>query len=241
MCKFTLRSLTVRVPLAVIVSLGWACAQSATKLPMVAVMPLSSEEVKGAASRVVTDALADELLKTGKVRVMERAQMETILKEQGFAQSGACDGSECAVQVGKLLSIDRMVVGSLGQIGSSWSLSVRAVDVSTGEILGSARRQHKGEIDEVTSGIVPAVAQELVRVLNGGKVASRTASNPGSDEGGVQGKSKGSFWPWLVGGAVVVGGGAAAAVLLSGGSDGGSAAAPVSSGSGNQTIQWVQP
>ena len=58
MLEYLHRGLTVRVPLAVIVSLGWACAQSATKLPMVAVMPLSSEEVKGAASRVVTEALA---------------------------------------------------------------------------------------------------------------------------------------------------------------------------------------
>lgn len=222
------------------------CALSqSNKLPMVAVMPLSSVDVKGSASQVVADALSDELLKTGKVRVMERAQMETILKEQGFAQSGACDGSECAVEVGKLLSIDRMVVGSLGQIGSSWSLSLRAVDVSTGEVLGSSRRQQKGEIDEVTTGIVPVVAQEMVQILNGVKPDS-DAWNAGSStahpaKAAVDGESKRVLWPWLVGGAVVVGGGAAAVVLISGGSSDAAVSPSPSSNSENQTLRWVQP
>ena len=176
---------------------------------------------------------------------MERAQMETILKEQGFAQSGACDGSECAVEVGKLLSIDRMVVGSLGQIGSSWSLSLRAVDVSTGEVLGSSRRQQKGEIDEVTTGIVPVVAQEMVQILNGVKPDS-DAWNAGSStahpaKAPVDGESKRVLWPWLVGGAVVVGGGAAAVVLISGGSSDAAVSPSPSSNSENQTLRWVQP
>jgi hypothetical protein len=42
---------------------------------MIAVMPLSGEGIDASASRIVTDALADELMQTGLVRVMERGQM----------------------------------------------------------------------------------------------------------------------------------------------------------------------
>jgi Curli production assembly/transport component CsgG len=126
-----------------------------SKVPLVAIMPLTGNGVDEATSASVTEALSDELMKTGRIRVMERSQMEKILKEQGFQQSGACDGSGCAVEVGKLLSINRMVVGTLGKLGSAWTFSVRGVDVQTGEILGSARRQQKGEIEDV----VPLVAR----------------------------------------------------------------------------------
>lgn len=150
-----------------------AKADAGSKLPLVAVMPLSGGSVDEATSAVVTDALADELMKTGELRVMERSQMEKILKEQGFQQSGACDGSECAVEVGKLLSINRMVVGTMGKLGASWTISVRAVDVGTGEILGSARQQERGEIDVVVQDMMPILAQELVASLLGRKPSPR--------------------------------------------------------------------
>ena len=131
------------------------------EIPMIAVMPLSGVGVDATSSLVATDALSDELLKTGSVRVMERSQMENILKEQGFQQSGACDGSECAVQVGKLLSVEKIVVGTFGKIGNSYSLSFRLVDVQTGEILRSVHRMQHGAIDQVVVDVFPAMAAEL--------------------------------------------------------------------------------
>jgi curli biogenesis system outer membrane secretion channel CsgG len=56
----------------------------------VAVCDLSSSGVTKAEAVSLTDALRSELIKSGKYQVMERGQMEQILKEQGFQQSGAC-------------------------------------------------------------------------------------------------------------------------------------------------------
>jgi len=47
--------------------------------------------------------------------VMERSEMALVLQEQSFQQSGVCDQSSCALEIGKILSVDRMVVGSVGQ------------------------------------------------------------------------------------------------------------------------------
>lgn len=202
---------------------GMALSQGAANLPLIAVMPLEGQEgLEPGASKVVTDALSDALVKTGRVRVMERSQIESILQEQGFQQSGACSGGECAVEVGKLLSIDKMVVGSLGKLGESYSFTIRLVNVETGEILGSSRRMQRGEIDGVVTQVLPGVAQELVAALpqvaggdpskvSDAPVPSRPIPEPSSPSQEVQGSVR---WGWWLAGGAVVAGGAAAAVLL---------------------------
>ncbi|MEN9353767.1 MAG: hypothetical protein RL318_1092, partial [Fibrobacterota bacterium] len=149
-----------------------------SKIPLVAVVPLTGAGIDEATSLVVTDALSHELIQSGEVRVMERSQMEQILKERGFQQSGACTGSDCVIEMGKLLSIDKMVVGSVGKLGSSHTISVRVVDVATGEVLGSARRAQKGEIDDLMIGVMPELVAELVAATQGKKPVPRKEDPP---------------------------------------------------------------
>ena len=52
--------------------------------------------------RALSDRLLNELTKFGEHTVVERSQMEEVLKEQEFQQSG-CVSNECAVEVGKLI------------------------------------------------------------------------------------------------------------------------------------------
>lgn len=138
-------------------------AQAQTpKLPQLAVMPLEARQVTSDEATILSEALATELQNSGEVRVMERSQMDKILSEQGFQQSGACSGTECAVQVGQLLGIDRMVVGSLGRLGKSYVLVVRLVDVGTGEVLRSSTRQAQGEIDQILTSLVPDVVADIL-------------------------------------------------------------------------------
>lgn len=175
------------------------------RVPVVAVAQLESKGVPPEQVDVIADNLAIRLQQTGKLRVMERSQMGRILQEQNFQQSGACDGSECAVQIGKILGIDRIVVGSVGLVGSTYSLSLRLVDVSTGEALKTTARNSKGTIDIVLTDLVPMAATDLVegdgkqqKVADADTTKSRTV------------------WPWVVGGVALVGGGVAAALLLAG-------------------------
>lgn len=136
-------------------------------MPTVAVLALASQGVDSSSALVLTDALSDELHRSGKVRVMERSQMAGVLKEQGFQQSGACDGSECAVQAGRLLGIQKIVVGSLGRFGNSYTVQLRGVDVGSGEILCSVRRVQRGELDAILTDLLPKLARELAARLAG--------------------------------------------------------------------------
>lgn len=97
------------------------------------------------------DELVTQLFKTGKFTVIERAQIDMILSEQDFGQSGRVNASQAA-EIGRILGVQVMVTGSItkfsidrkggsiGGFGVSYSeaetnLDVRLIDVNTAEIL----------------------------------------------------------------------------------------------------------
>jgi hypothetical protein len=132
-----------------------------TSKTIIAVNELMGQGVDKATSGIVSDRLRAELINTGAFRVMERAEMENILKEQGFQRTGACDKS-CLVEAGQLLGVDRMIAGTVGNVGGLWTISVRMINVATGEILYSVNEDYEGQFKEVLSTIVAKVAARLV-------------------------------------------------------------------------------
>jgi hypothetical protein len=166
--------------------------EKAAKTPTLAVMDFDARKLEGADLEVLRDALTVELQNSGRVRVMERSQMNTILKEQGFQKSGACDASECAVEMGKLLSVDRMVLGSLGKLGETWSMTLRLVNVQTGEVLASVRDSRTGTIDVLLRESVPHLSSQILRDMPaaGTIAASPNASGAAYTEAFALVKSK---------------------------------------------------
>lgn len=230
---------------------------------MVAVMPFSGRSLDADALEGIASALGSDLLNTGKFRVMERSQMDAILKEQGFQQSGACDGSECAVEVGKLLAVDHMVVGTVAKVGSTYVVTTRLVNVGSGEVLKSVTRNSKAQVDVIVTDLLPQLAHELalpsalpqtsevaaapVQLTPTPAPRSDSASAPvavppvaPSTETASVSKS---HWGWWVAGGAVLAGGATAAVLLlsSKSSTSTSNSAGAGSSTSAQTIQVVEP
>lgn len=198
-----------------------AISAMAESRPMaaIAVLPFNARSLDTDAVDGIVSAMGSELINTGKFRVMERSQMQEILKEQGFQQSGACDGSECAVQMGKLLAVSHIVVGTIAKVGSTYTLTAKLVSVETGEVIRSTTRNSRASVDAVLTDILPLVAKDLAQA----DLASSSAVTPATAEASSE-----SHWGWWVaGGAVLLAGGAAAAVLLtSGGSSSSNTNAP---------------
>ncbi len=116
--------------------------------------------VSEAYSRPFSDRLRQELLNTGSFVVVERNNMESILEEQGFQLSG-CTSDECAVEVGRMLGVERMLAGSLGIVGSTHTLNVRMIDVETGRILTGRSVDCACPIDEVLTTRIREIAYLL--------------------------------------------------------------------------------
>lgn len=201
------------------------------KSPMIAVTPLQAQGVTESDAAVLTESLSDEMLQSGSVRVMERSQMDKILMEQGFQQA-TCDTSECALQMGRLLGIERILVGTVGKIGGTYSVSVRMVDVRTGEIISSSRRNARGAIDDVLVTLMPQLARDLAQ--------KQSAGSEGADSSVEESGSSSVLW-WTLGGVAVLGGGAAAALLLMADDKTSSNTPDPVKGSGMVDVQVVAP
>ena len=136
--------------------------ESSPAKAVIAVGEFEANGVSKSDAGILTDRLRAELINTGVFRVMERSQMEAILKEQSFQQSGACTSSECQVQVGQLLGVDRMVAGIIGLLGGDvFTVSTRMLDVQTGEVLFTVSQDYQGPISGMLSKVIPEVARKL--------------------------------------------------------------------------------
>lgn len=102
----------------------------------IAVADFSGKNVSQADASIVADFLRTELVQTSIYNVIEKANMDKILAEAAFQQSG-CTTSECAVQIGKLLNVRQMVVGTLSKLMDTYYITVNLVDVETGKIITS--------------------------------------------------------------------------------------------------------
>jgi len=143
-------------------SLSWAAPAETVPKPLTAaVLDFQPRGVAVTDVQGLSDRFRVELFLQKRYRMLEREKMDEVLKEQGFQKSGACEQSECAVEVGKLLGVNRMIIGSVNRIGSTWTVTARAVDVETGEIVQTAVLDQKGEIDAL---LQPGM-QELVEKL----------------------------------------------------------------------------
>jgi len=86
-----------------LLSVSTLCAQ-ATSWP-IAVSDVLGKGLPQSQADIISDRLRGELVKTGHFSVMERAQMDEVLKEQGFQQSGACTEQSCIVAMGQMLGV----------------------------------------------------------------------------------------------------------------------------------------
>ena len=136
------------------------------KLRMVAINDLQGYEVDSSLTRMLTDRLRSEVIKTGFFQVLERGQVNQILAEQSFQQTG-CVAEACVVQMGQLLGADYIVAGSVGKAQGVWSFSVKLVNVETGAIENSVDDAMSGDLPVVLNGLVPNLAVKLVKTVAG--------------------------------------------------------------------------
>jgi len=103
------------------------------------------------------DVFVTELVKSGKFRVVEREQLEALMKEKNLTLSGDVDPAT-AVRVGKLLGVNYLLTGAVTEYGAedkgahgsgfrglpgfgvhkktfTAALNARLIDTSTGEIV----------------------------------------------------------------------------------------------------------
>ena len=72
------------------------------------------------------------MVNTGVFEVIEQSQAGNILDAQEYSLSG-CTDEACAVEIGKLLAAENIVLGSVSKLGKKIIVTAKIIDVSTGQ------------------------------------------------------------------------------------------------------------
>jgi len=100
-----------------------------------AVLPIQPcEGVGKEIAAAITDVIEHALKSTGKFTLVNRADMEAILREQDFQHSGRCDEPGCAVTIGRILGTKKMVTGRMAQVGRLYQVRLQLIEVETAVI-----------------------------------------------------------------------------------------------------------
>lgn len=130
--------------ISILILLGHSNASDKVRI---AIYPL---ETKGGLSPSLggnlTDLLQTEISSLKLFEVLERANLQRVIKEQSLQNSG-CTESSCAVKIGNLLNVQKMIVGSIFKIGDVFWISISFVNVELGKIESSEKISAERESD----------------------------------------------------------------------------------------------
>jgi curli biogenesis system outer membrane secretion channel CsgG len=126
----------------------------------------------------ISDMLVTMLVKDGTYSVIERKALDQVLAEQNFSNSNRANPASAA-QLGKLLGVDAIIVGSITQFGNeTQSTNVGGVGRALGGFgLGGVGRRESAAIVGLDARIVSVDTAEILAVAEGKGESSRKSTS----------------------------------------------------------------
>jgi len=118
-----------------------------TRIALINFNAIGIEEVK---VRGIEENLLTEIINTGKFEVVERSQLNKVLQELNLSNSDEFSESTAA-QVGNLLGVDIILIGSVNKLGKNISINVRGIEVKTGLASFAKKVVTKSEEELITA------------------------------------------------------------------------------------------
>ena len=148
----------VLVMLLIVTSMGFAQKSIAVSTFDITGGAVSSEEAES-----ITELFISELVATGKVNVVDRANFDKIIKEMKL-QSSDWSNSEKTAALGNAVNANMVVRGQIIKLGSKMYLTSSIIDVKTANVLSSAREQFNS-LDDIF-GLLTNFAKKTVEGLS---------------------------------------------------------------------------
>lgn len=117
-----------------------------------AVLDFEGKNVDQSKAEAVTDLLRTELFNTGSFKVIERQKVRQIIEEQRFQSSGMTD-TDRAVEIGRLLNVQKIMIGTVTQLGSTYIINTRIVDVQSAAVVLAEAVERRGGEEELPNAI----------------------------------------------------------------------------------------
>ncbi len=113
----------------------------------IALLNLKAIEVEETLVRAVEENLITEIIRIGKFTVVERSQIDKVMSELKLSNSSEFN-EDTAVEIGNLLGVNLVLIGSITKIGNNISINIRGIDVQSGlaKFSASERTQKADEL-----------------------------------------------------------------------------------------------
>lgn len=114
-------------------------------------------------AEAITELFISELVSTGKVNVVDRANFDKVIAEMKF-QNSDWSNSEKTVSLGNAVNANLVIRGKIMKVGSSMYLSSTVIDLNTANVLSSGREQFNS-IDDIF-GLLTKYANQTIEGLS---------------------------------------------------------------------------
>jgi TolB-like protein len=145
--------------------------------PRIAIGEIKAIGVSRILAEQFTELISYELINSGKFIVIERSEVERVLKEQEFSMTGCTDVS-CNVQIGKLVSATKILSGTISKLNSKFILIVKIIDVEKG-VTQFAAKEYADSIETIDSRAVRLVYGLIIK-MSGNDKPGRSYRRPAS-------------------------------------------------------------
>jgi TolB-like protein len=166
-------SRSIRILSALCFTLCCALAAAQSGQPRVTVLPFEGVGVAGEDVLALTLFFETALQNTGRCQIIEQTEVDKILKAHQYVLADFNDPDK-AVQIGRLIPADHIVIGTVGILGGRRYVNVKMIDLSSGAIVGA--RNATADSLEQLSALLPEVAEQMTGAPP--RAASPPASPP---------------------------------------------------------------
>jgi TolB-like protein len=112
----------------------------------------------------VADMFAGALQNSQRFTVIERNQLNAIVKEQEFQSAQSEDGTAKAA---KILAISKMFSGSVGMLGEDYVVSVKMIDVESSRVDYSHSWTYDDDLEDINEEFLPNIVREILLAIDG--------------------------------------------------------------------------
>lgn len=112
----------------------------------------------------ITHRLIEKVNRSREFQSLSRDTVREKLRAGGYRQE-ACSEADCAVEAGRILGLDLITVGYVGQAGDMFFVTLHIVDISTGKLHKGVTMDLSGPLENVMASGIHNVATALLGEL----------------------------------------------------------------------------
>lgn len=131
-----------------------------TRPTTIAFVGFSARDIPASGAEILAELVREELSISPRYTVVDRGNVELLARELELQLSGLTDEST-AVRVGGMLGVEKVMIGTIGELGRLYVITLKILDVETGAIERIETEEFVGVMEELRRPVRVAVQKLL--------------------------------------------------------------------------------